>query len=297
MALAAVETENFELSRMTDVEHIFLRANGINFHVVQMEQDAPLILFLHGFPECWYSWRHQLPAMAKAGFRAWAPDLRGYNLSSKPLGVDAYQLGVLALDVEELLNAAGVEKAIIAGHDWGGLIAWQFAMDYPERISRLVIMNAPHPARQRAGFFMLRQWLKSWYIAAFQLPYLPEMILTRDPRATAEGLRSSAVRREAFADADLEIYRRAIAQPGAMHAAVNYYRALARAGFWLPIKPIDAPTLMIWGEDDIALGKELAYAPERWVRNFRLLLIPHCGHWVQNEAADEVNDVMLEFLR
>lgn len=280
-----------------EIEHAFVRANGIRFHVARIEQDGPLILFLHGFPECWYSWRNQLPVVAEAGYRAWAMDMRGYNTSDKPDGVEAYHLDVLATDVEELLNAAGAEKAILVGHDWGALVAWRFAMDYAERVSKLVIMNVPHPAAQRAGFLMPRQLLKSWYIAFFQLPQLPERMLTRIPLRTARGIRASAVRRRAFSDTDIEVYATAIAQPGAMHAAVNYYRALVRWGFWLPVKQIDTPTMMIWGEEDIALDKALTYGTEKWVRDFRIHYIANCGHWVQNEAAEEVNRHLLDFIR
>lgn len=281
---------------MTDLQHSFIQANGIRFHVARVERDAPLILFLHGFPECWYSWRNQIPVMANAGFRPWAIDMRGFNLSDKPRGVGAYHLNVLETDIEELLNTAGAQEAIIVGHDWGALVAWRFAMDYPERVSKLVIMNVPHPATARAGFRIPRQWLKSWYIAFFQLPRLPERFLTEFPLRTARGIRSTAVRREAFSDADIDVYAAAIAQPGAMHAAVNYYRSLVRGGFWLPVKPIDVPTMMIWGEEDIALDKALTYGTDRWVRDFRIHYIPNCGHWVQNEAAAEVNKLMLDFI-
>jgi len=227
----------------------------------------------------------------------WAPDMRGYNLSDKAHGVGAYHLDVLARDVAELLNAAGVEKAIVVGHDWGALVAWRFAMEYAERVEKLVIMNVPHPARWRAGFFMPRQWLKSWYIAFFQIPYLPENFLEKNAARVAANIRATAIRQEAFSDADVEEYARAIAQPGAMRAAVNYYRAWLRWGFGLPITIIETPTLMIWGEEDIALSKELTYGTEKFVRDFRIHYIPNCGHWVQNEAAEEVNRVMLEFLK
>lgn len=282
---------------MRDLQHTLVRANGIYFHVAQIENDAPLVLFLHGFPEGWFAWRSQLAAVAQAGWRAWAPDLRGFNLSAKPRGVEAYHLDVLALDVLELLNAARADKAILVGHDWGGLIAWRFAMDHPEHVSKLVIINAPHPARQRAGFFMPQQWLKSWYIAAFQIPYVPETVMAKNARAMAEGIKATAVRHEAFGEAELDAYARAIAEPGAMGAAINYYRSLARGGIWLPVKPIDAPTLMVWGEDDIALSKDLTYGTERWVRDFRIHYIRRCGHWVPIEAAAEVNEVLINFLK
>lgn len=281
---------------MTEIEHTFVRANGLRFHIARIEREGPLVLFLHGFPELWYSWRRQMRAVAQAGFRAWAPDMRGYNTTDKPRGIDAYDLTVLALDVHELLDAAGVEKAIVVGHDWGALVAWRFAMDYAERVEKLVIMNVPHPARLHAGLGMPRQWLKSWYISAFQIPRLPETFIQRNARAFANGLRWSAVRKDAFADADLEVYAQAIAQPNAMHSAINYYRAWARHGFWLPVKRIDVPTLMIWGEQDIALCKELTYGTEEWVTDFRIHYIPDCGHWVQVEAAQEVNQVLLHFI-
>lgn len=281
---------------MTELVHTFVQANGIRFHVAQLERNAPLVLFLHGFPECWYSWHHQLPAVSDAGFRAWAPDMRGYNITSKPHGVAAYHLNTLSLDVNQLLDAAGVEKAIIVAHDWGALVAWRFAMEYPERVDKLVIMNVPHPAAHRRGFRIPRQWLMSWYIASFQIPYLPETFMSKNAALIAQGMRQTAVRKEAFTDADLRIYARAIAQPGAMRAAVNYYRAFVRWGFWLPYKPIDAPTLMLWGLEDIALSKELTYGTDQFVRDFRIHYIPNCGHWVQNEASAEVNQVMLNFL-
>lgn len=282
---------------MPDLNHTFVRANNITFHVAQIEQNAPLILFLHGFPECHYSWRHQLPAVSRAGFRAWAPDLRGYNLTDKPRGIAAYHLNALELDIYELLNAAGVEKAIVVGHDWGALIAWRFAMDYAERVEKLVIMNVPHPAQYQIGVCLPQQWLKSWYIAAFQIPSLPERFMSSNARQIAEGLRISAMRKNAFSDADLAVYARAIAQPGAMQAAINYYRAWVRWGFRLPNRRIDVPTLMLWGEEDIALSKELTYGTERWVRDLRIHYIPNCGHWVQNEAAEEVNQQLLDFIK
>lgn len=280
-----------------ELTHAFVRANNLRFHIVQVESDAPLILFLHGFPEFWYSWKHQLTAVAAAGYRAWAPDMRGYNTSDKPRGVWAYHLNTLALDVEELLNAAGVEKAVIVGHDWGANVAWRLAMDYTERVEKLVIMNVPHPARVSAAFAMPRQWVKSWYIPMMQTPWLPEAMMRRYPGVLAESIRLTAVHKEAFTDADIAQYRGAISQPGAIPAMLNYYRALVRWGFRLPIKPITAPTLIIWGEEDVALEKELTYGTERWVPDFRIHYIPRCGHWVQNEAADEVNEVLLDFLK
>ena len=281
---------------MHSIEHTFVRANGIRFHVARIERDAPLVLFLHGFPECWYSWRHQMQAVADAGFRAWAPDLRGYNLTSKPRGVEAYHYSALTLDVEELLNAARANRAIIVGHDWGAIVSWWFAMDYSERVEKLVIMNVPHPGKVPDGLRNPRQWLKSYYIGAFQIPYLPEKWIAKNARRMAKSIRHMATRRDAFSDEDIAQYARAIAQPDAMHCALNYYRAWVRWGIWRRIKPIDVPTLMLWGEDDVALSKELTYGTEKFVRDFRMHYIPNCGHWVQNEAAEEVNRELVQFI-
>lgn len=169
-------------------------------------------------------------------------------------------------------------------------------MDYPERVDKLVIMNVPHPARYEVGYRMPLQWFMSWYIGAFQIPYLPEQFMSRNARSIAEGLRLSAVRKQAFNDADIAVYAQAISQPGAMQAAIHYYRALVRWGFRLPVKRIDVPTLMLWGKQDIALRKELTYGTEKWVADFRIHYIPDCGHWVQNEAPDEVNQQLLDFI-
>lgn len=255
-----------------------------------------LVLLLHGFPETARAWQFQQPALADAGFRVWAPDLRGFNLTSKPRGVRAYHYHALTLDVEELLNAARAPRAVIVGHDWGGILAWWFAMDYPERVSKLVVMNAPHPAKWRHAYFLPEQWLRSWYIGLFQLPWLPERFLRANARALVQALRLSAVRRHVFTPALLEEYARAMEQPGAMQAGVNYYRALIRWGFWRKLKPIDAPTMMIWGENDVALSKALTDGTADHVRDFRLYNISNCGHWVQQEAAIEVNRLLLDFI-
>jgi pimeloyl-ACP methyl ester carboxylesterase len=278
------------------IQESFTRANGLWFHVARIERDGPLVLFLHGFPDFWYSWRFQLPAVARAGFRAWAPDLRGYNLTEKPVGVHAYHPDVLTLDIVELLNAAGADKAFIVAHDWGAILAWWFAMDYPERVAKLVILNAPHPANYHKIIQIPRQWFRSWYIGFFQLPVIPEFLFHQYAHVIAKGIRQSAVHPDVYSDADVAAYARAIAQPDAMRSAVNYYRALVRWGVWRRLKPIQAPTLMIWGEQDIAIEKALANGTERYVRDFRIHFVPDSGHWVQHEARDQVNRLILEFL-
>ena len=275
-----------------------IETNGVRLHVVTQGQSGPLVILLHGFPECWYSWREYLPALAEAGFRAIAPDMRGYNLSEKPKGICSYDLPLLTADVLGLIQAFGEEKAVIVGHDWGAVVAWSFAMDYPQAVEKLVICNVPHPARFAEGLWTPCQLRKSWYIFFFQLPWLPERVMSSNlPRLVERAMRGSAVRKGAFSDEDLQVYIEALREPGALTAGINYYRAAARWGRKLPIKPITAPTLIIWGEDDRFLGKELVAGTERFVPDLLVKYIPNCGHWVQQEAADEVKLALLDFLR
>ena len=281
-------------------ERRWIRAGDLEFHAVEAgPEDGPLALLLHGFPECWYSWRHQIPALVEAGYRVVAPDQRGYNLSDKPQGVQYYQIDRLTGDIGALIRALGRERAVLVAHDWGGVAAWRFAIDHPEAVDRLVVMNAPHPA---AFFRALRsdrsQLLKSWYMFAFQLPWLPEALLTLSPMASARlFFRGTAVRPGAFSDADLEVMATALAQPGAMRCMIDWYRAAFRFRTAGEARPVEAPTLLIWAEDDVALGNSLASGLERWVPDLQVRYIANCGHWVQNEALDEVNERMLAFLQ
>jgi pimeloyl-ACP methyl ester carboxylesterase len=285
------------MTQASSPQETYIAANGIRLHAMMQGERGPLVVLLHGFPECWHSWRQYLPFLAGAGYRAVAPDLRGYNLSDKPRGIINYQTPILARDVYELIHALGEERAVVVGHDWGGAIAWYLAMYYPQAVEKLVVCNLPHPAKYAEGMRTLHQLRKSWYVFAFQLPWLPEYLLQRDLYGTFERLmRGSAVRKEAFSDDDLRVYAEAMSQPGALTATLNYYRAVLRWGWHLPVQPVSAPTLLIWGENDIALGKELTYGTEQYVPDLRVHYIPNCGHWVQQEALEEVQAVLLEFL-
>lgn len=273
-------------------------SDGIHLHaMVAGPDDGPLAVLLHGFPECWYSWRRQMPALAEAGFRVVAPDQRGYNLSDKPSDVHAYRLDALTADVAAILDWAGRERAVIVGHDWGGAVAWRFAMDYPNRVERLVVMNAPHPV---AFARELRHWSqrrRSWYMFYFRIPWLPEALFALSPSRTARFFfRRVAVRKAAFSDDDLRVFAAAMAQPGALRSMIHWYRAAFRYPPAQRVRPIEAPTLLIWAVDDVALGVELTRGLEKWVPNLTIHYIPDCGHWVQNEAAEEVNAALLDFL-
>ncbi len=277
-------------------QHGFLKTNGLNLHYVTQGQ-GPLLLFLHGFPEFWYSWRHQLDYFA-AHYTCVAIDLRGYNDSDKPAGVGAYRLDILVEDVRGVMTALGHEQMILVGHDWGGAIAWAFAYAHPELLRSLIVMNMPHPAKFAEGLRTPQQMLRSWYIAAFQLPLLPELLLQAgNYRLIETMLRGMAIDKTAFSDDDLEAYKAAATKPGALTAMVNYYRALALGRPWSkPWGRLEVPTLMIWGEEDAALGKELTLGTEAYVSDLRLRYLPHCSHWVQQEQPQQVNALMAEFL-
>jgi pimeloyl-ACP methyl ester carboxylesterase len=304
------------------LEHRWVETNGIRLHCA-VDGEGPLVVLLHGFPESWYSWRYQLAALAPH-FRVVAPDLRGYNESDKPEGIAAYALEELVADVEGLIAAFGERQAIVVGHDWGGGIAWTFAMERPNTTRRLVIMNCPHPAIFAQHFRdNPRQLLRSWYMFFFQIPWLPETLLGLG-RAWAIGnaVRQSAVRRDHLTEDDIDRLREAASRPGALHSAINYYRAAFRSrdaqASWprwlrrflhgdrpqpaarLALEDwprIHAPTLVIWGEEDVALGKELTLGMEPLIAAPLLLkYVPLCGHWVQQEQPEVVNGFLLDFL-
>jgi pimeloyl-ACP methyl ester carboxylesterase len=282
-----------------NAESIFLEVGGKRFHaIVAGPQDAPLAVLLHGFPEHWYSWRSQIPALAEAGFRVVAYDQRGYNRSDKPRGVSAYTSDELTADIMRIIRALGYETAVIVGHDWGGAIAWSFAMHYPEATERLIVMNAPHPkAMQRELQAGWEQRSMSWYMLFFQIPIIPEAILTFSPPMTAQFFfEKSALCPGAFTSAELDTMAVALAQPDSMTAMINWYRAMLRHPSSRPSQNINTPTLLIWGEGDMALSKGLTYDLDEWVSELEVCYIPECGHWVQNEAPGEVNRMMLEFL-
>ena len=286
-------------------QHRFLESNGLRFHVVTQEAPgggrAPLVVLLHGFPEFWYSWRRQIPALTGAGFAVAAPDLRGYNDSDKPEGIEAYRIANIVEDVAGIVRALGRERAVIVGHDWGGAAAYAFAMMHPEKTSRLCVLNSPHPARfarelEKGNVEQLR---RSWYMFFFQLPEAPERLLAADNFRVLKGMLRDSARKGTFRPADLARYAEAFAKPGALTGAINWYRASFRRG--LPsareFPKIAAPTLIIWGDRDFALGKELTRGMRRYFSGrFTLTYLPGVSHWVQQEAPRKVNELLVRFL-
>ena len=279
------------------VRHGFVEANGVRFHVVAAGS-GPLVLLLHGFPEFWYGWRHQIPALA-ARFRVVAPDLRGYNLSAKP--ASGYDFETLAADVPPLIRALRAERAHVVGHDWGGMVAWGVATFHPEVVDRLAIVNAPHPAAylRELGRNPIQR-LRAWYVALFQVRGLAEWLLIRGhARGVADMLRGSTVDAGAFSELDLSAYRRAVSRPGAASAMLAYYRALwstDQRALRTRLRPVTAPTLLIWGVQDVALVPELTEDLDGWVPGVRVERVAEASHWVQHERPDLVNQLLLEHL-
>jgi pimeloyl-ACP methyl ester carboxylesterase len=273
--------------------------DDVRLHYVEAGE-GPLVVLLHGFPEFWYSWREQIPALAAAGFCVVAPDMRGYNLSSKPRAVSAYAGDKLAADVRDLIHERGERSARLVGHDWGGAVAWTTAMNHPQEIDRLAVLNLPHLRRFLHALRRdPRQLVKSWYMFFFQLPWLPERLARV---RNWEGLRRPLERDSspgAFTPADMERYIEAWSQPGAVRTMINYYRAAFRQPPWAierGIRPIPAPTLVIFGERDSYLRHELAEPYPDDVPNLeRVVRLPEASHFVQNDAPERVNELLIEF--
>jgi pimeloyl-ACP methyl ester carboxylesterase len=278
-------------------QHCDIITNGIRMHYVT-QGTGPLIVLLHGFPEFWYSWRHQILFLAEQGYRVVAPDLRGYNDTDKPRR--GYAVSTLLRDIVGLIKGLGEEKAIIVGHDWGGVLAWAFALNYPQMTERLIVLNAPHPAAFARDLRTLQQLRKSWYAFAFQIPWLPEFLLGRKHAALiGKMIYAAAVQKTAFPSEVLAIYQDAMSKPGALRASINYYRATFRNPLSIgggSETIVNAPTLLIWGDQDVALGIHLTRGLEQWVPNLKIEHIPDSGHWVQQEKPDEVNMFLLDFL-
>lgn len=276
-----------------------IETNGIKLHIVQKgDSESPLVLLLHGFPEFWYGWRQQIDFLAGMGFRVVVPDQRGYNLSDKPKGIDAYRIDNLTLDIIGLIDALKYKKATIIGHDWGGMIAWQLAIKYPERLEKLIILNIPHPKVMKKT--LLKSWRqkrKSWYIFFFQIPWFPEFILSRINFALLRKVLIKSSHRGTFSETDLKQYQEAWSKKNALRSMINWYRAAFRTMFEKSVKSyIDIPTLLIWGMKDFALISDMAQPSIDLCRKGRLVFIKEASHWVQHEEPDRVNLLIKDFL-
>ena len=290
---------------MITITQGYADVNGIRLHYAESGGGNNLVILLHGFPEFWYSWRKQLVALSE-GFHAVAPDMRGYNLSDKPPRVEDYRIEKLAADVIGLIDHFGAQQAAVVGHDWGAGVAWAVAQKHPERVSKLAVLQVPLLAAWRANL-TLKQLALSWYMFFFQIPRLPEWLIARQNFRTIERTFQEKVgRKHSFTQQDVERYKEAARQPGALTGAINYYRANLFDRLFARKQARDSqhrsgriqiPTLFIYGEKDSAIIPATVRGLEKYIdADYREVRIPDSGHWVQNEAPSEVNAALLEFL-
>jgi pimeloyl-ACP methyl ester carboxylesterase len=259
-------------------------------------EHAPVVLLLHGFPEFWYGWHRQMEPLASAGFRVIVPDQRGYNLSSKPGGVRSYAIAELVSDVIAIADQLNQPQIFLGGHDWGAAVAWNTALVHPERIAKLAILNVPHPSVMRR-FLATNpgQMRRSWYILAFQIPFLPEALLSaRNFRIGVSALeRSSAP--GTFSSEDFAQYRGAWSQKGALAAMIHWYRAALRFPPHIADPTVKVPTRILWGQRDRFLLAEMAEHSARHCMDARLSLFPNASHWLQHEEPLRVSELLIDF--
>ena len=272
------------------------QVNGLHLHVEESGmEEGPLLILLHGFPGFWWDWRHQIAALSALGYHVVIPDMRGYNLSDKPQGIEAYHLNILAADVTALAASYGHSTFSLVGHDWGGVVAWWTAACFPQSIERLVIVNAPHPAAWRRVIRRPIQMLRSIYVAFFQLPLLPEALLKAGAFALLRRTLTRSSRPGTFTDLDIQCYVQAWAQPGALSAMLNYYRALRRRRWSRQL--VRPKTLIIWGARDVFLERQVALASVNLCEQGEILFLEEATHWAHMEEVEVVNAALARFLR
>ncbi|HEX5706573.1 MAG TPA: alpha/beta fold hydrolase [Pyrinomonadaceae bacterium] len=291
----------------SEFRHGYAQVGDVRLHYVEHGAGERLVVLLHGFPECWYSWRHQLKALG-ARYRVVAPDLRGYNLSDKPKRVSDYRVEKLVDDVTGLIRHFGAREAAVVGHDWGAAVAWSVAQRFPEYVWKMAALQVP-PGAAWARNVTLRQLVRSWYMFFFQLPAVPEWVMRRgDFRGLGETLRRTS-RPGTFTDKDINVLKAALRQPGALTAAINYYRAnvlslLLRRGPRGAVEGevgadgrVRVPVLFIYGEQDFAIIPETVRGVADFVdAPYREVRLARANHWVQQEYPSEVNAALLSFL-
>ena len=281
------------------LEHGIFRNGAVELHAVTAgPENGPVAILLHGFPEFWYSWHKQIEPLADAGFRVVVPDQRGYNISSKPRGVASYALPELVSDVIAIADQLGQERIFLAGHDWGAAVAWGVALLHPQRLHKLAILNVPHPSVMRHYLMRnRRQRRKSWYIFFFQLPYLPEAFLSRSNFRKAAASLAGSSRPGTFSPEDLDLYRAAWSQPGALTATINWYRAALRHRPSFPDRTVRVPTRILWGQRDAFLMFEMAQDSLRYCTQAELIPFPEATHWLQHEEPTRVSELLIDFFR
>ena len=287
----------------SSVRHGYAQVGDVRLHYAECGGGERLVILLHGFPECWYSWRHQLRALG-GRYHVVAPDMRGYNLSDKPPYVKDYRVERLVDDVTGLIRHFGARQAAVVGHDWGAAVAWAVAETQPEYVWKLAALQVP-PGKVWAKNMSLRQFLKSWYMFFFQLPSIPEWFISRDNFAGIEESLRKTSRPGTFSDADIAVLKAALREPGALTAAINYYRANLGPLLFRRFKGggetvdtrVRVPTLFIYGERDFAIVPEtVAGVGEHVAAPYREVRLARANHWVQQEHPAEVNSALLSFL-
>ena len=284
---------------MSEIRFEYAQIGAVKLHYAAAGDGEKLVILLHGFPEFWYSWRRQIVALSDQ-YTVVAPDLRGYNLSDKPALTADYQMDKLVDDVTGLIRHFGREQAAIVGHDWGATVAWSVARDYPEMVSKLCAMQVP-PVSVWKKNQTFKQFLASWYMFFFQIPALPEWVLSRNNFALlADSLKNSTHEKGVFSSEDIAEYKRVWREDAAMTSMLNYYRANILKRFFgadSVEEKIKVPTLFIYGEKDHAVLPETVRGVGEAVdAPFSEIRIPDAGHWVQQEAAEIVTDSLREFL-
>jgi epoxide hydrolase 4 len=285
----------------SSLEFRVFHVNGVALHVVLAgPASGKPLLFLHGFPEFWFGWRHQIYHFVSAGYRVIIPDQRGYNLSEKPAGIASYSIDLLAKDVVGILDDVTDSKAFVTGHDWGAIVTWYLAAHYSERVSRAAMLSVPHPRIFIKNLITNPlQLRKSWYVLFFQLPWLPERILRgRDWAFVVRALRDTSPR-AVFSDTDFEQYKESWARKGALTAMLNWYRAAllnpSKFAFDHEASRVKVPALLIWGKNDQFAVEAMAKESLQYCDDGHLETLETATHWVQHEEPAEVNTLLSRF--
>jgi pimeloyl-ACP methyl ester carboxylesterase len=285
--------------RSSSLETLYFQNGAVQIcAVADGPKDGPVVVLLHGFPEFWYGWHRQMEPLAAAGFRVIVPDQRGYNLSSKPVGVASYALTELVSDLIAIADQLSQPRVFLAGHDWGAAVAWSVALLFPQRVAKLAVLNVPHPSVMRR-FLMTqpRQMVRSWYMFFFQLPWLPEALFSSvNFHIGARSLVRSS-RPGTFSVKDLDQYRGAWSQPGALTAMLNWYRALFRSRAKISDRTVRVPTRILWGERDAFLLPEMARESLGYCTDAELFTFADASHWLQHEEPARVSELLIEFFR
>jgi epoxide hydrolase 4 len=277
--------------------HSFHKVNGVNLHIAEAGVEGnPLVILLHGFPEFWWAWRHQIRALALSGFHVLAPDQRGYHLSSKPVEIGSYHLDALAGDILALADQFRARKIHLVGHDWGGIVAWWLSAHHPERIRRLAILNAPHPVVTKT--YLLThptQLLRSSYISLFQLPWIPEYLLKRRNFALLRQILLRSSRPGTFTEQDLSAYAQAWSRTAALTSMLNWYRALRLYTADSRTLEIAPKTLILWGTQDQFLEPGLAEESMDHCRSSQVKHLESATHWLHLEEPQRISRELIEF--